>query len=404
MASVLILTQYYPPETGAPQNRLSSLAMHLSDLGMDVTVLTAMPNYPSMQIHNSYSGRWYCKEMIDNIPVHRSWIFVKKSNSILFRLLNYFSFVLTSLYVGIFKIKRHDYVICESPPLFLGISALGIKFFKKSKLIFNVSDLWPESAEKLNIVRSRLLLKTAYALEARLYKKSKLVTGQTQGIIANINMRYPKIVTYWLPNGIDIKKNIQPDTNWRFVNGFSDTDFIVLYAGVLGHAQGLDVVLRAAFRIHDKSIKFVFAGDGPQKDYLLSLKEQLKLDTVFFIGNQPTKNMPAIISAIDAAVVPLKKLPLFEGAIPSKIFENLYSGKPILLGVDGEARQLFIEEGQCGLYYTPENEDELAEAILLLKNDQELQQRLGNNGMKFVRDKFDRRKIAEAFYKRMLEV
>lgn len=404
MPSVLILTQYYPPETGAPQNRLSSLTKHLQLLGMEVAVLTAMPNYPAMKIHEGYNSRRYVKEERDSIIIHRSWIFVRKSNSIVLRLLNYFSFVFSAMITGLFKVKKYDIVICESPPLFLGITALVIKLFRRSKLVFNVSDLWPESAEKLGLVKNKLFLKLAYWLEALIYKQAALVSGQTQGIVKSINNRYPDVITFWLPNGTDADQyNVNNIAhNWRSVNGYNADDFIVLYAGILGHAQALEVILNAAALLKSENkIKFVLVGDGPQKEYLQQLKESLQLINVSFFPNQPQQNMPDIIYAVDTAVVPLKNIPLFKGAIPSKIFENLAFGKPILLGVDGEARDLFIDEGKCGLYFTPENDQELAANILKLKNDKVLCEELGNNGIVYVNDKFDRRKIAASFYNQL---
>jgi hypothetical protein len=154
--NILILTQYFPPEIGAPQNRLFELAVRLQKKGASITVLTAMPNYPQMQIHEAYKGKIYKYETMSGMHVHRAWIYVSKSKSILSRLLNYFSFVLTSLWHGLFKVKgQYDFILCESPPLFLGITAYLLKILKGSKLIFNVSDLWPESAEKLGLVTNK---------------------------------------------------------------------------------------------------------------------------------------------------------------------------------------------------------------------------------------------------------
>lgn len=407
MPSVLILTQYYPPETGAPQNRLSSLAKHLQLLGMDVSVLTAMPNYPAMQIQKGYEGKWYVKDSFEGITVHRSWIFVKKSNSIAIRLLNYFSFVFSALVCGLFKIKKHDIVICESPPLFLGITAMLLKWLKGSKLVFNVSDLWPESAEKLDIVSNKLFLKLAYWLEARLYKASVLVSGQTQGIVSSVKTRFPSVKTFWLPNGIDADKFSVANVSysWREKQGYKSDDFIVLYAGILGHAQALEVILKAAAILKDaETLKFVLVGDGPQKDFLHEMKSSLQLENVCFLPNQSREEMPNIVASIDAAIVPLRNIPLFKGAIPSKIFENLAMGKPILLGVDGEAKELFVDEGKCGLFFTPEDEKQLAENIHLLSDNKQLYNELSNNGIHYVNEKFDRKLIAERFYQQLLRL
>ena len=150
---ILFLTQYFPPETGAPQNRLLGLAQQLKASGVEVVVLTAMPNYPAMKIKDGYKGKFFTKEQVDSIQVFRSWIYVSEERTILKRLLNYFSFVNTAL-ISSFRIKgEFDFVFCESPPLFLGISGWLISRFKGAKFIFNVSDLWPETAEKLGLKR-----------------------------------------------------------------------------------------------------------------------------------------------------------------------------------------------------------------------------------------------------------
>lgn len=399
MPSILILSQYYPPETGAPQNRLSSLARHLKDLGWDVSVLTAMPNYPGTQIYPGYTNRWYMKEQVEDITVHRSWIFVSSKKSVLWRLFNYFSFVFSSLWVGLFKVSRHDVLICESPPLFLGITALLLRRFKKSKLVFNVSDLWPETAEQLGIITNRHLLNLSTKLEEAIYKKASLISGQTQGIVNNISSRFPGKEVFWLRNGVDVEKFDTVKSSWRSENGFDENDFIVMYGGILGYAQNLEVLMKAAKMLKEEgTVKFIVVGDGPNKDNLLEWQGKLRLENVTFFPRQPSAVMPFIIQACDVGLVPLRDIQLFRGAIPSKIFEYLILRKPVLLGVDGEAKELFINEGNCGLFYTPQSEQELTEAILKLKNNRELAMQLGNNGERYVKAKFDRKKIASEFH------
>ncbi len=402
---LLILTQYFPPEVGAPQNRLYELAVRLVSKGASVTVLTAMPNYPKMEIMDGYKGKKHIKEEMNGLVVHRSWIYVSKSKSILSRLLNYFSFVFSSLwYSRKLKNERFDYLICESPPLFHGISAwlLSVKF--KSKLIFNVSDLWPESAEKLGLVTNKFFLNTATRLEEFLYKHSDIVTGQTQGIIKNISSRFPSKKTYWLKNGVDLSLFTKKTSDWRKENGFSENDFILLYAGIIGHAQGLEVILKSALQFQDNpNVKFILLGSGPEKDRLINLKKEWNLKNVFFMDIVGKSQMPEILSAVDVAIIPLRKLDLFKGAIPSKIFETLAMQIPILLGVDGEAKELFIDQGKSGVYFEPENADELAEGINQLLHSPELLQQMGLNGKKYVHEYFNRDVIAGDFYKLLEE-
>jgi glycosyltransferase involved in cell wall biosynthesis len=398
---LLILTQYFPPEVGAPQNRLFELAVRLKKLGIEVSVLTAMPNYPQMKIYNGYEGKNYMYEEIEGIPVHRASIYLPKNKSIIQRLLNYFSFVYSSAMVGKNKIGDIDIIMCESPPLFLGYSALYLKRKKKAKLIFNVSDLWPESAEKLGVVTNKWMLKLAYRLEKKLYQKSILVTGQTQGICKNINMRFPLVNTFWLPNGVDVSY-YNPSTvtsNWRIENDFSESDILYLYAGIIGLAQGLEIILKTAELVKSNpSIKFILLGSGPEKEKLLSIKTEKQLSNVYFFDAVSKLQMPQIVKASDVSIIPLRKLELFLGAIPSKIFENLAMEKPVILAVDGEARELFVSQGKCALYSEPENAEDLTKNVLLLANNEDLRIQLGEKGRVYVEQNFNRDIISQKFH------
>lgn len=401
---LLILTQYFPPEVGAPQNRLFELAVRLKKAGIDVQVLTAMPNYPQMKIYQGYENKSYLLEHMEDIPVHRSSIYLPKSKSIIQRLLNYFSFVYSSARTGAKRIGEVDVILCESPPLFLGYSALYLKRKKKAKLIFNVSDLWPESAEKLGVVTNQRMLKMAYKLEEKLYRNSVLVTGQTQGICTSINERFPEVKTYWLPNGVDVSF-YDPETinsSWRQQNGFAENDILYLYAGIIGLAQGLEIILNAAQKLKDKpQIKFILLGNGPEKEKLLAMKAELQLSNVYFFDAVSKTKMPEIVKAIDVSVIPLRKLDLFKGAIPSKIFENLAMEKPVILAVDGEARSLFVDQGKCALFSEPENTEALVSNVQKLANDQAFRTELGKNGRAYVNQYFNRDTIALNFYDKL---
>ena len=401
---LLILTQYYPPEIGAPQNRLHELAVRLKAAGMEIDVLTALPNYPRMEIMNGYENRKNRYEEIDGIPVHRSWIYVTKSKGIFSRLLIYFSFVWSSYWKGR-KMKKYDYLLVESPPLFLGYSAMALSKKLNAKLIFNVSDLWPESAEKLRIVTNKIALNLAYKLEAKCYRQAFLITGQTQGIVDNIRTRFPDKKVYWLPNGVDVSfynpSQIQPG-NFRDINGFSKEEILFFYGGIIGHAQGLEVILNAANLLRENSkIQFILQGSGPEKETLIALKQTLNLTNVHFLEPVSKKEMPSILKSIDVALVPLKNLPLFKGAIPSKVFEALAMEVPLLLGVDGEARNHFIEKGKAGLFFQPENADELAKKALFLAENLVERLEMGKNARRYVTENFDREKIANDFMRQL---
>lgn len=400
---ILILTQYYPPETGAPQNRLSSLAWHLKGSGNEVEVLTAFPNYPGNEIHADYKDKKKQEEYIDGIRILRSNIFISKKKAVMFRLLNYFSFAFSSYFLGTKKLHPPQVIICESPPLFLGITAIALKRKWKSKLVFNVSDLWPESAEELGIIKNKLLLNLSQKLANQIYKNADLVSGQTIGIVNRINELIPGKTVVWLPNGIDNKKFTNSETSIK--HSKKGGNFNLLYAGILGHAQGLEVIVKAAETLrHLPQIQFYIAGDGPEKEKLVLLKKQLGTDNVTFLGNLSLERLTQQLLTANASIIPLKKLPLFKGAIPSKIFEPLFFSKPVLLGVDGEAKALFIDEGKAGLHFEPENHADLAANILKLYHDQQLANELGLNGKEFVQTRFDRSEIAKRFEEQLQRV
>ena len=309
----LILTQYYPPETGAPQNRLSGLARELKASGHEVCILTAMPNYPAMQIHPDYIGKKYVVDEFENIPVHRAWIYVSKNRSIISRLMNYFSFTFSSMYYAS-KIKGNfDYLMVESPPLFLGISAWWISKRKKAKMVFNVSDLWPESAEKLGVISNKMFLKLATILEEWLYKKAFMVTGQTQGIVQNIKTRFPNKKVHWLPNGVDESIfSFKKQENVRQQLKLSNDDFLIMYGGIIGLAQGLDVILDAAKLLPAESkITYLLLGDGPEKNRLQQRVVEENIARVKFLELVSREVVPSYVDAVDVAVIPLKKMDLF---------------------------------------------------------------------------------------------
>jgi glycosyltransferase involved in cell wall biosynthesis len=293
----------------------------------------------------------------------------------------------------------------ESPPLFLGYSAMALAKKLHSKLIFNVSDLWPESAEKLGIVTNKHLLKLAYNLESKCYRKAHLITGQTQGIVNDIKARFPLKDVYWLPNGVDVNyydPSQIDEGDFRLKNGFKGNDILFFYGGILGYAQGLEIILKAANLLKDqKNIQFIIQGSGPEKEKLLELKSKMNIENVHFLNPVSKKDMPSVLKSIDVALVPLRKLDLFQGAIPSKVFEALAMKKPLLLGVDGEARKHFINNGKAGRYFEPENEQELADnALFMAKNPEQLKV-MGENARTYVVQNFDRNKIASNLFQKL---
>ncbi len=398
---ILILTQYFPPETGAPQNRLYELSLKMKGLGAEVAVLTGFPNYPKYEVFEGYRGKRYQRENMNGLDVHRAYIFASPRKNMAVRLLNYFSFTLSALWTGLFKIDKPDLILCESPPLFLGWTAVWLKRRHRARLLFNVSDLWPESAVKLGLVKNPLILKASTWLEEWIYENSDLISGQTQGIVADIRNRFPGKPFFWLKNGVDAAEFSSRLTgrNWRIENGFSNDNLLFYFGGLVGYAQGLDCILHAAARLQDlPQVKFVIVGEGPEKERLMRLQAELDLKNVRFFSGVQKAEIADVIQSMDVGIIPLKKLDLFLGAIPSKIFEILCLRKPVLLGIEGEAKELFIGQGQAGWAFEPENDAELAVLVRQIAATPTMLAEKGENGYRYISEHFDRDTIAKAFW------
>ncbi|HRH38658.1 MAG TPA: glycosyltransferase family 4 protein, partial [Flavobacteriales bacterium] len=268
-------------------------------------------------------------------------------------------------------------------------------------------DLWPESAVKLGLVKNKMLIDMSTALEMRCYRKAALITGQTQGIVSDIQRRCPDKRVHWMPNGIDLVDvelalRTCDRAKEREALGLAENDLALFYAGIIGHAQGLVTVLHAAERLKaEKHIRFFLIGDGPVRAELEHTAASLGLTNLRFIDGVDRASLLRMIAALDAAVVPLRRTDLFKGAIPSKIFEALALSKPLLLGVEGEAHELFIEQAEAGLDFTPEDDEQLAAAALRYHRDRQLMKTHGENGARYVRQRFDREAIGDALWKEL---
>jgi colanic acid biosynthesis glycosyl transferase WcaI len=393
--NLVILSQYYPPEVGAPQTRLSELARLMVQKGDSVSVLTAMPNYPTGRIYAGYGGL-FRRECLNGVNIVRTFIYPTQKTDFLRRLTNYFSFVITSAVLGTFLLQPADILLVESPPLFLGLSAVWLSFVKRARLIFNVSDLWPESAVQLGILRRNSLFHTLGSwLESFCYRRSWLVTGQSRSIINDIRQRFPDCRTYHLSNGVDTNRfavaanaRAHQDLN---VNG----DCVVMYAGLHGLAQGLGQVLMAAEDLfEDRRFRFVLIGDGPEKKMLMGQAALRGLTNVEFQDPRPSKEIPVLIAGCDIVLVPLTSYLL--GAVPSKLYEAMASGRPVILVASGEAAQI-VDEHQAGITVEPGDTKGLVQALKTLLAQPQLRRTLGENGRHAAEQHFDRETIVSRF-------
>ena len=402
MMRVGILTQYYPPEMGAPQARLSELAREFTRAGHDVVVLTAMPNYPTGTIQEGYGGLFQESER-GGVRVLRSFIYPTKKVGMIPRLTNYFSFVGSSIAIGAVKFPRVDYLLTESPPLFLGLSGYVLSRLKRAKWIFNVSDLWPESAVRVGLVGDGLSLEAAKKLEAFCYRKAWLVTGQSKEILKNINDRFPDVDTYHLSNGVDTRRftpalrSIQ--ARRTLCPDLDENACVAVYAGLHGVAQGLDRVLDAAEQLGDLGhLSLAFIGDGPEHQKLAERAAKIARPRIRFLGARDRDAIPALVASADIALVPLgMRIP---GAVPSKVYEGMASGIPVLLAAAGEAADI-VDRAGAGLSVAPGDATAIALALRTLATDPEQRRLAGERGRAAAVAFYDRVDIAHRFIARL---
>lgn len=403
MTHVLFVTPYYPPEKAAPAVRLSETAKGLVKRGYQVTVLTTVPNYPTGIVPREYRGTIVRREVIDGVHVVRVWSYIAANKGFFRRILAQLSFGCLAPLLGWRDVGHPDIIIVESPPLFDAIAARLLSWGKRCPFIFLVSDIWPESAVQLGALRNRLLIWLAERLEWSTYLLASAIWAVTEGIrdILIVRGLKPERV-FLLTNGVDTARfRPLPRHEARARLGWDDR-FTVLYVGTHGLAQDLSTVLDAAVQLKlQPHIRFVFVGDGAAKASLVTQAREQGLLNVSFLDPVPHEQVPVLITAADACLVPLRRLPLFEGALPSKMYEMMACERPVLLGVDGEARRLAVQKARAAIYVEPEDADSLVSAILHLYEHPEIAQALGQNGRAFVMEHFDRQRLISILEERI---
>ena len=383
----LILTQYFPPEIGGAQTRLKSFTSELLRRGHDVEVVTAMPNYPRGRFFPGYEKGFYKRENLDGITLHRVWLYPAVGGG-LKRMLNYISFTATSLY-GLCRTQKPDYIFVESPPLFLSFSAFLAGLVWRVPFIFNVADLWPDVIVDGGFMKDGIIVSCLRRVEQWSYRRAAHVNAVTDWILKLLHEKkaVPQQKLLFLPNGVDTDKfrPAPPDNELREKLGLAGKK-IVLWAGTLGYAHGLDNVLQAAKLLQSEpELHFLFVGDGSARAGLVAMHRELQLTNVTFLDPVPLDSVPAFFSIAMCGLASLVDIPTYEGARPSKLFPVLASGKPLVFVGKGEAAQL-VERAQGGIVVPPGEPQRLAEAFLLLARNSALVAELGQNGRRFVED------------------
>lgn len=383
---ILFLCQYFPPEPGAPAARTHEHAREWVRQGHDVTVICGIPNHPDGQVPRSYAHEYVYDELYDDIRVLRCWFFVTPNRGRIRRSLSFASFMLAALFWGIVRGGRADVVAATSPQLLCGAAGYLLSLFKRCPFVFEVRDLWPDQIADLGLIRNTAVIKGLMKLEIFLYRKAAAIVTVAEAARRNLIGRgSPPEKVHTITNAIalDIFTPLPRVGVMRHRYGWDDT-FLVMYIGTHGISQGLETVLEAAEKLQSSSgLRFVFVGSGAERMRLKEKAEKQGLTNVEFIPSQPRSDMPEFYAAADLCLVPLKKRNVFLTNIPSKMFEIMACARPILLGAEGQAKEV-LEQAGAGIAFAPEDADALASAICALKDDPEKCRRFGESGRQYV--------------------
>jgi glycosyltransferase involved in cell wall biosynthesis len=384
--NIIYLSQYFPPEIGATQTRAYEMATNLVAMGHRVTMLTEIPNHPSGIIPPDYRSRFRVIEEMQGIRVVRSWVYATPVKTFKTRMAFYLSFMLTAVLNSFFlKEKTYDLVYATSPPLFVGVAGLFIARSRGIPFVFEVRDLWPESAVELGELQNHKYIRWAHSAADLCYRRARAIVGVTEGINQRLLAKpiQPDKI-FLIKNGTNPEKfhyvldrGLEERLGWR-------GKFVVLYAGIHGVAQGLETIVDAASYLGDHpGIHFALIGEGPRKRQVMAYAKQKGLYNVHFLSEVPPEEISKYISLAGLCLVPLRKNRLFEGALPSKIFDSWSCGKPVLLSVDGEARRE-VQSAGGGICVEPENANAIAEAVVRVFRDPDLGKAMGEKGRTYL--------------------
>lgn len=399
---ILFVSQYFPPEMGAPAARVYELARRWVQEGHAVTVLTGFPNHPRGVLAPEYRRKWrrlLWRERVDGIRLLRTWLLPFPNRKAHERMLNYASFWLSSSLTGMF-LPRPDVVVATSPQLLVGLTGWWLGLVKQAPFVFEVRDLWPESLTAVGMHgEESLLYRTLEGVARFLYRRCGRLVVVTPAfkdhLIAHWGVAGGKIFT--VENGVETElfaPGEAEETRARL--GLRDR-FVVSYIGTLGMAHGLDTVLEAAAHFPEAArVRFLLVGEGAEKERLQSQAAARSLRNVVFLGEQAKEQVPALIRASDVCLVPLKKQNIFRTVIPTKMLECMSCARPVILGVEGQAKEI-VEGAQAGLCIEPENAEALAAAIRQLEADAGLRKRLGANGRRRILEQYSREQMAAKY-------
>lgn len=398
---ILYVSHYFPPEMGAPAGRVAGLSRVWAAAGHDVHVLTGFPHHPTGRIHPDYRRafrRGFQREELDGVHVHRTWIFPAANRGKIRRSLNYSSFMASAVISGALRLPKPDVIVATSPQLLCAAAGQLLARRFRVPLVMEVRDLWPESLIAVGASGQQSFLVGSLERLARgLYARAAHIVTVTQSqrdVIVRFGVPADRVSV--VPNGVDrafLDAGASLASSARSANG----PFVVTYIGTIGMAHHLETLLEAAALLRDDSrFQFRIVGEGARRRALESQARAQNLPNVVFCGERPRGEVPRWIAESSACAVLLRRNETFRTVVPSKLLEIMAVGRPIILGVEGEARAL-LDSAASGISIEPENAAQLAAAIRDLAADPVRCLQFGENGRRFVQREFQREKLAARY-------
>jgi len=401
--NILLIHQYFLEEDDPGGSRFNEMAANWTQAGHQVTVVGGMVHYNGTKKRDEYKGKFFKRKKQGEINVIRSHVPESYNSSFIGRLWGYFSFTFSSLIAGLFLAReKYDFILVTSPPLFIGLNGYVISRVKRIPFVFEVRDLWPESAIDTQVLTNKLLIKLAFGMERFIYKKATLINVLTpafrEKLIQDKQVDPNKII--FIPNGADFRiseKLLESFDNKKFRKklGWSDK-FVITYVGAHGVANHLEQVFDAAELLEDTNVLFVMVGMGMQKQYLLEEKQRRNIQNVLFLDPVPKNEIFQYILASDMGASILKKADTFKTIYSNKTFDYMSCKKPVLMAIDGVSREL-IQESKAGSYVEPENAIEYFNVISSYLVDKNKAIMEGENGYDFAKKNFERDALSKKY-------
>ena len=376
---ILFLTDNFPPEVNAPASRTHEHCRQWVAAGEQVTVITCAPNFPTGKVFAGYRNRLWQQETVDGIRVIRVWSYISANEGFVKRILDYTSYM-AGAFLASLAVRRVDVVVATSPQFFTAVAGWAVGAVKRVPFIFELRDLWPESIKAVGAMQESVAIRWLEKLELFLYRRAARIVSVTHSFRQALMRRGIEgdkidVVT----NGVDVSRfSPRPrDPVLEAALGLQGC-FVAGYIGTHGMAHGLETLLDAMERLRDhpegQKIRMLFLGDGAKKADLQAAAQRRHLDHVRFVDTVPKAEVARYWSLLDVSVIHLRKTELFTTVIPSKLFECMGMGIPVLHGVAGESADIVRREG-VGIPFDPEDVEQLVQALLLLQRDSALRAR-----------------------------